>query len=255
VAPVQEERVRKDYFIGTIGWSYDFWVGNFYPSGTKPEDYLSEYAKRFNSVEINSSFYRIPSRKTVKKWAEKTPRGFVFTAKLPRAISHAENLDFDSGKLEAFIRNISMLGEKLGPLLIQLPRRLKPGNICSLENLLQSLPTSHEYAVEFGNEGWKNEETLKLLRELGVSSVQVEDPYSNREFEATAEFTYIRWKGDRKKISGSLEKPEVDRSRNLMEWALRVNGSANRIFGYFSKFYSGHPPSDVEKFLGYLYGS
>ena len=114
--------------IGTMGWSYDHWVGNFYPEGTASDDFLAEYARHFDTVEVNSTFYRVPYRSIVEDWKEKTPEGFTFTTKIPRAVTHGTELGNDWGKMEVFIENISLLGEKLGPLLIQLPPKFKADN-------------------------------------------------------------------------------------------------------------------------------
>jgi uncharacterized protein YecE (DUF72 family) len=129
--------------IGTMGWSYDFWVGSLYPTRTKSNDYLAEYSKHFDTVEADSTFYRVPSKNTVRNWKERATDGFVFAAKFPRAITHGRSLMGEEGKLDAFMSNISLLGEKLGPLLIQLPPSFKPKEYEILKEFLAALPNDH----------------------------------------------------------------------------------------------------------------
>ena len=241
--------------IGTMGWSYDFWVGSLYPSGTKAGDYLAEYSKHFNTVEANSTFYRIPSARMVRNWKSKTRDEFVIAAKFPMAITHGRSLIDDDGKLEAFLSRISLLGEKLGPLLIQLPPSFKPHEFGALRDLLWALPEGHRYAVEFRDRGWLEEKVYALLRERGIALVLVDHPLMPALDVVTSDFTYIRWQGDRRKVRGDTGRAEIDRKGDLNGWARRITGfleSSIGVYGYFSKFYSGHPPEDVEYLLEQL---
>ena len=112
--------------IGTIGWSYEHWIGNFYPQSARKKDLLLEYSNHFRTVEVDSTFYRIPKHTTIKKWKEETPKDFIFSTKFPKAITHEMMLKDSSNKTEFFIKSISLLGSKLGPLLIQFPYKFKP---------------------------------------------------------------------------------------------------------------------------------
>ncbi len=123
MAPLQEAGVA---YLGTMGWSYRFWVGKLYPEGTRPTGYLAEYAKAMNSVEVDATFYRIPSVSTVEAWRDAVPEGFRFAAKFPQTVTHAPGLAYDAERLEVFLRHIEALGGKLGPLLLQFPPFLKP---------------------------------------------------------------------------------------------------------------------------------
>jgi uncharacterized protein YecE (DUF72 family) len=242
VAAVQEE---VGLYIGSMGWSYKFWP--LY-DGIKPGDYLRRYSEHFNSVEINSSFYRIPSRRVVKNWANQVPESFRFTAKFPQSISHAPELVYEEGKLEAFLRNISGLGGKLGPLLLQLPARFKADKLGALGDFLSGLPRRHAYAVEFRHSDWFRDETYRLLRDHDIALVQVEHPKWRTESELTADFTYIRWEGDRKKVGGEKGIVEMDRGGDTMRWGESISallGEGIAVFGFFSKFYSGYPVSDI----------
>ncbi len=232
--------------IGTMGWSYDFWKGNFYPEDS--ENLLTEYTKIFDTVEIDNTFYRIPSRDTVKNWKEETPDEFIFSAKFPRKITHIKMLQDCEEELDVFIEHISLLGDKLGPLLIQLPPGFKPEMSGILKDFLAGLPERCRFAVEVRNRKWLDEKFYDLLRDNSAALVLIDHPWMPEMNTITSDFTYIRWVGDRKKIKGTLGKIEKDRRKDIEDWAVKVKGFLEEpieVFGYFSKSYSGYPPGDV----------
>ena len=234
---------------GTMGWSYDFWIGNFYPEGS--QDLLTEYAKNFDTVEINNTFYRIPSGDIVRKWKEEVPDGFIFSAKFPRKITHIKMLQDCTEELLVFIEHLSLLGDKLGPLLIQLPPVFKPEMSGILKDFLAGLPKGR-FAVEVRNKKWLDEKFYDLLRDNKVALVLIDHPWMPEMNTITADFTYIRWVGDRKKVKGSLGKVENDRSKDIKDWTVKIKGfldNSIEVFGYFSKSYSGYPPRDVRMLL------
>ncbi len=238
-----------------MGWSYEHWVGSFYPAGTAPSDFLTEYSKHFNTVEVNSTFYRVPYKSTVEGWKLKTPEDFTFAAKLPRAVTHGEELGDEWEKLEVFIDNISLLGSKLGPLLIQLPPKYKPDRLENLRDFLANLPRGPRYAVEFRDRGWLDEGVYEILREYRIALVLVDHPRMPEFVVSTTDFTYIRWQGDRKQIDGESGRVERDRSTDNERWAERIMrflDESIEVYGYFSKFYSGHPPTDAKQLLQYI---
>jgi len=244
--------------IGAMGWSYEHWVGNFYPSETASGDLLTEYARHFDTVEINSTFYHVPYRSTIEDWKNKTPEGFTFAAKIPRAVTHGAELGDDWEKMEVFIENISLLKGKLGPLLIQLPPKYKPDSVENLGDFLASLPRCHRYAVEFRDRGWLDSSVYKRLEEYGVALVLVDNPWMPEVGVVTSDFTYIRWQGDRKQVGGESGKVERDRSSDIDRWAERISRFLDEsidVYGFFSKFYSGHPPTDANLLLEYLNSS
>jgi len=236
-------------YTGSMGWSYRFW--GIY-SGLKPGQYLAEYARRFNSVEINNSFYRIPSESTAASWASQAPEGFRFAAKFPQSVSHSPGLRFDEGKLYAFLHNVKALGPKRGPLLVQLPPTLKPEKAEGFKALLDALPRGGLYAVEFRHRDWFTQQTYALLRDSGVALVQQAHPWLPEAHEVTAGFVYVRFEGDRRKVRGEAGAVEVDRSADTGRWAERIRGYLDGgmdVYAYFSKYYSGYPPADVEQLV------
>lgn len=240
----------EKFHIGTMGWSYDFWVGNFYPEGS--QNLLTEYAKNFDTVEIDNTFYRIPSRDNVMNWKDETPDDFIFSAKFPRKITHIKMLQDCHEELNVFIEHMSLMGNKLGPMLIQLPPSFKPEKSGILKDFLAGLPERFRFAVEVRNKKWLDEKFYDMLRDYKVALVLIDHPWMPEMNTITADFTYIRWVGDRKKVTGTLGKVEKDRSEDIKDWAVKINGfldSSLEVFGYFSKNYSGYPPGDVRMLM------
>lgn len=233
-----------------MGWSYSFWAGDFYPTGLKPKEFLTEYAKHFDSVELDSTFYRIPSANSTKAWREEVPEGFLFSAKFPRIITHLKMLRDCEREVHAFVSRMSELQDKLGPLLLQFPSSFGADQLPRLQEFLLTLPKGFRCAVEVRNKALQGEKLQSLLREHGVAMVLVNQPVF--EEEVTADFAYVRWEGDRSKVKGTLGKVEVDRTEDIEKWAFQVRKLLNRqveVFGYFSKYYSGYPPNDANQLL------
>jgi uncharacterized protein YecE (DUF72 family) len=229
-----------------MGWSYRFWVGKLYPDGTKPTGYLAEYARAMNSVEVDATFYRIPTASTIEAWRNSVPKGFRFAAKFPQTVTHVPGLAYDAERLDVFLRHMEVLDDKLGPLLLQFPPFLKP-SYKALDDLLEALPRRRLFAAEFRNRGWFTEETYRLLRDHDValaSTNRVGVPEVD-----TASFAYFRWEGDRKAVVAERGEVQEDRAAETAEWAGKVKRhltDGRDVYGYFSKYYSGYPPSDVE---------
>jgi uncharacterized protein YecE (DUF72 family) len=151
--------------IGTVGWSYNFWVGTFYAQGTRSDEYLTEYSKHFDTVEINNTFYRIPSQSSLEKWNKQTPPGFLFSAKFPQIITHQKMLKNCENEVKLFLERISTLQNKLGSLLLQFPPTFGPEKIPLLTDFLSRLPKKYKYAVEVRNKKMFNEKPLSPQRE------------------------------------------------------------------------------------------
>jgi uncharacterized protein YecE (DUF72 family) len=244
-----------DVYIGTMGWSYKFWVGNFYPENTPPNRFLAQYSKYFNTVEVDSTFYRIPPENTIENWKEQTPEGFLFSVKFPRIMTHLKMLKNCEQETEFFIKRISHLGDKLGVLLLQLPTNFSLKISDRLLAFLDIVPKTYHYAVEIRNKQLLNEELISILTRLKVALVMVDHPAIPTIETVTSNFIYIRWKGDRVKINPTLSKIQKDRTLDTERWAKRIAQFASHkisVFGYFSKYYSGHPPTDVGQLLRFF---
>jgi uncharacterized protein YecE (DUF72 family) len=167
---------QPSVFSGCTGWAMKEFVGNYYPSGTKSQDYLSAYAKQFNTIELNSTYYRIPDKKTIAKWVDQTPDNFRFAPKIPQIISQNRELSLSEHFIEAFCESVIRLGERLGTSFLQLPPNFSPGQINNLENFLKRFPINDiPLSVELRNENWfvsKDMEILcELLNEYGAGTV------------------------------------------------------------------------------------
>jgi uncharacterized protein YecE (DUF72 family) len=233
--------------LGTIGWSYNFWKEKFYPNKTAPKNYLSYYASQFNTVEVDSTFYRNPTQQTVQNWKQQTPESFRFSLKFPQIITHVKMLRDCQYETDFFLSRISLLGEKLGALLLQFPPNFGVEHLNDLKIFLQRLPRQHRFVVEVRNKSWLNQAFYSLLRENQTALAWVDNSLMAEVSEVTSDFLYVRWEGDRKKVNGTLGKIEVDRAEDLRLEAEKIRPFIGKmeVFGYFGKFYSGYPPSDI----------
>ena len=141
--------MATDISIGTQGWNYDAWVGPFYPAGTRSTDYLSIYARAFLTVEVDSTFYAVPPAKTVRGWAERTPDGFTFALKMPQEITHERRLRGADSAAALFFERARELGDKLGPILLQMGPDFTPAELPALRDFLPLLPVDLQLAIEF----------------------------------------------------------------------------------------------------------
>src|SRR5688572_25362779 len=160
--------------VGTSGWSYKEWKGSFYPPKLPQDEMLGFYASRFPTVEVNNSFYRIPSEKVLAGWAEQVPPDFRFVLKASRRITHNTRLADEDGLLEYFLRAVNPLGERLGPTLFQLPPTFKK-DLERLQTFLEKLPKRWAAAIEFRHASWFDEEVYDTLRSRGIALVAVDE--------------------------------------------------------------------------------
>jgi len=237
----------QNLYLGTIGWSYNFWKEKFYPKKTASKDYLAYYASRFNTVEVDSTFYRMPTPPTVTNWKQTTPQNFVFSLKFPQTITHIKMLKNCQYETDVFLERINLLSEKLGILLLQFPPNFGIDHLSDLEDYLKILPSHNRYAVEVRNKSWLNSQFYSLLRTSRVALAWADSPLMAQISEVTADFLYVRWEGDRKKVNGTLGKIEADRAGDLKLVADKIKPHLSKmpVYGYFGKYYSGYPPSDV----------
>jgi uncharacterized protein YecE (DUF72 family) len=254
--------------VGCQGWNYDDWVTPhaaarpvFYPRGTRADRMLDIYARAFDSVEVDSTFYAQPSDSTFDAWKRRTPDGFTFALKLPREITHECSLRGPRATevLEAFCRGARRLGEKLAAVLVQLPPQFEATreNHAALAEFLTALPRGMRFAVELRDPFWFEGDLLApLARHSHVSLALVEGPWAARErvwraaapLLHTADFAYLRWMGERDLTR--FDEAARPRDANLERWAAAVERLRERVphvFAYFSNFYEGHAPASANK--------
>ncbi len=244
-----EVATLTEIFLGTQSLGSRSWVGRFYPPHLKPNQFLQFYSQVFKAVEINTTFYGIPRPSTVDTWARITPDDFVFTAKMPKEITHEQRLTNALRALYEFLGVMSGLGDKLGPILIQLPATVHSGYRKPLEEFLAGLPPDQEFAIEFRDDSWIREDAFELLQHHGVAWCIADTDLMPAVPQTTADFTYIRWIGNRRMRTRRQEE-KVNRCRDLELWAdtiKELGEKVGRIYGFFNDDYSGHSPSDVNQ--------
>jgi len=218
-------------FIGTSGWHYKHWLGVFYPAGTRAGEMFEFYARHFDTVEINNSFYRLPTANTFDTWGESSPRDFCFAVKASRFITHMKKLKEPKNSSEKFFLAAEHLEEKLGPILFQLPPRWQV-NSERLAEFLESLPREHKYAVEFREHSWLIAPVFDLLRKYNVALCIHDFEDMQIPQEITADFTYLRFHGPTSaRYAGSYS------TRQLETWAQRIRAWRSQIsavYGYFN---------------------
>ncbi len=177
--------------VGMSGYAYREWKGSFYPEDLPSDDMLSHYATRFPTVEINNTFYRMPSEKVILDWARQVPEDFVFAIKASRRITHNHRLADVGSMLEYLVRNVSALGTRRGPLLFQLPPTMKKDS-ARLAAFLKLLPPGWRVALECRHPSWHDDEVLGLLRDHGIALVAAEQDDAEATLAATADWGYVR---------------------------------------------------------------
>jgi uncharacterized protein YecE (DUF72 family) len=232
---------RDKVLLGTSGWSYKDWVGPFYTE--KDKSMLKAYSKVFQTVEIDSTFYRYPSKGAVMGWAKYSPEGFVYAAKLPKLITHEKKLDLSEGVEEDLQKFIELmeplsLSGKLGCILIQLPPKFdyKPKE---LEDFFKKLPTHVKFAVEFRDLSWMRNETWLLLEKYQVAYTIVDEPLLPPEMHFTSDIAYFRWHGLGTRPWYNY-RYAVD---ELEPWVPKIVEAAEkveRVYGYFNNHYHGY---------------
>lgn len=212
---MSSKRVR----IGCTGWSYDDWKGAFYAPGTAPGDYLERYARVFDCVEVDSTYYHPPPQERVRRWADVTPEGFTFTLKLPGAITHEAALRDCAALLDRFLERIDPLvrADKLGPLLAQFPASFEPRkDEAALHAFLEQLPSGYQWAFELRNKGWWTPATFDALGRAGASLVWSVNQYAEAPPVETADFLYTRFVGDRELTR--FDRIQRDLTHEMRRW-------------------------------------
>lgn len=239
-------------YLGTAGWSYDDWDGAFYPAGTSSKGRLPYYASRYRSVEIDSTFYAIPSRRTVQSWHQRSPQGFVFAAKFPRQVTHEARLVGCGTEAATFIEVMTELGDRLGPLLIQLPPSFSIDRFDDLARFLESLPDGFLYAVEVRHRSWLVQEFADLLKRWSVAMTMTCGGHLGRFWRATSRVAYIRWLGGHDSFD-AYDQLQAPRDEELDWWAPRMAHFLDRggtIFGYANNNYEGFSPETARRISG-----
>jgi uncharacterized protein YecE (DUF72 family) len=225
-------------FVGTSGYSYKEWKGNFYPEDLPDKKMLGYYSERFSTVEINNTFYRMPKREVFESWKEQVPATFKFILKAPKQITHIKPLKEKESPVEYFLKTSSVLDEKLGVYLFQLPPYLRK-DIQTLQKFLELIPASVRAAFEFRHESWFTDELYDCLKQgnfaLCLSDTD-EEPI--KEITSTANWGYLR-----------LRRTNYEK-KSLTDWHKKISGQ-NWKEGYifFKHEEEGKGPEFAKKFI------
>lgn len=180
--------------VGTSGWQYKHWRGVFYPAGLAVRRWLDYYAARFDTVEINNSFYRLPAVETLEKWRDSTPPGFLFAVKASRYLTHYKRLADPEEPIARLFSRITALGPKLGPVLFQLPPKWQ-ADADRLSTFLRRLPRGPRYVFEFRDPSWETPAIWRLLEKHGAARCVFELAGYTSPLARTADFVYLRLHG------------------------------------------------------------
>ena len=218
------------YYIGTSGWHYDHWRDRFYPEKLIKAKWLEFYASNFSTVELNNSFYRLPSEAAFATWHDSSPANFTFAVKVSRFITHIKRLRNTEEAVENFVGRAKILGEKLGPLLYQLPPNMHRDDEV-LESFLSTLPREIKHVFEFRHESWLEEKVFEILRRYNIGLCVFDMPSLSCPLVATADFAYVRFHGSTGLYWSCYSDEE------LADWAKRLANLAvnlKAVYIYFN---------------------
>ena len=254
---------KKRIYIGTSGWAYIHWKKTFYPRGLSPSNFLEFYSRQFNTTEINYSFYHLPKPTTFQKWHQQTPKGFVFSVKASRFITHIKRLKNVEEAWSQFIENALNLKEKLGPILFQFPPSFKADreNIQRLKEFLKllanhSLPTTHyslstthyplKYAFEFRHKTWIDKKVFDLLKKYNAAWVIADSSCYPKSETTTADFVYIRMHGPGALFASKYSKQDL---KKLAQKIAEYKKQGKDVFVYFNNDFYGYAIDNAKELM------
>jgi uncharacterized protein YecE (DUF72 family) len=273
--------------VGTSSWSSPDWCGAFYPESIQPEEMIRVYSTRFPTVEIDSTWHYMPNKKMVEAWKTRTPEGFIFSAKVPKVISHEKYLENCEAELKEFLSVISKLESKLGPLVLQFPYVAKgkdpqeyetgSGFIERLKKFVRLLPQEFRWGIEIRNSKWVGPQLLDVLGNSNISLIFIDyytmDPLpklAHRKEVFTSSFVYVRFLGNHKLMDEAVKQAREEGKRKR-DWESLIQDRTDQMklwipplkelaakkiptYVYFNNHYAGYAPGSVELF-GKLFNS
>jgi uncharacterized protein YecE (DUF72 family) len=268
-------------YVGTSSWSSQDWCGNFYPESVAPAEMIGIYSRQLCTVEVDATWHMMPTRSMVDAWKSRTAEGFVFSAKVPRIITHEKYLEDCEGELNEFISVMARLGDKLGPMILQFPYVAKGKNageyqtgadfLSRLRRFTGLLPREFKWAIEIRNSKWVGPDLLDTLRARDISLVFIDyytmDPLprlAERSDIFTAPFVYIRFLGNHKEMDAAVKRAIeegnrkrdwesliLDRTEQMRQWLPSIKELVAKqvpTYVYFNNHYAGYAPGSVELF-------
>jgi uncharacterized protein YecE (DUF72 family) len=221
--------------VGTSGWMYRHWRGRFYPPKLRAKDWFSHYAGHFDTVEINNSFYRLPSEQAFDAWREQAPAGFVYAVKASRFLTHMKKLKDPEEPIQRILSRARRLGKKLGPVLYQLPGGWKC-NVDRLAHFFSTLPRDLVHVMEYRRADWLCDEVFALMRKHNIG-LCIHDLLPDHPRIVTSNVVYLRFHGARAKYAGSYTRQQ------LLQWAIWMNEqvrAGQSVYAYFNNDAEAH---------------
>jgi len=236
--PAESPPVR----IGCSGWQYAHWRGDFYPAELPQRLWFEHYAARFDTVEVNNTFYRLPAAGVFQSWRRRAPAGFVFAVKASRYLTHMKKLKDPDAPLDLFFSRARELGRTLGPVLYQLPPRF-PVDVVRFETFLRALPRRRQHVVEFREPSWYRDDVFALLEKHGVALCLHDMRGSASGRMEVGPFVYVRFHGT-ERYGGRY--PD-DHLQEWAEWVAVRRDAGKAIYAYFNNDVGGHAPRDAAR--------
>ena len=234
--------------IGVSGWQYPDFSERFYPDELKKSGQLAFYAEHFPTVEINNTFYQLPSEKSIQRWQESVPEYFIFSIKASRYITHMKNLLEPEETLPQFFERISLFGDHCGPILFQLPPRWGV-NLDRLRKFLPTLPDGYRYTFELRNQSWLDEAVYAVLREHEVAFCIYEIDFRQSPILTTTDFVYIRLHGPGRAYNDPYDLDALGRwADRIQSW---VAGGLD-VYCYFDNTYRGYAWENAQTLLSLI---
>ena len=274
-------RFPPNLYVGTSSWSSPDWCGTFYPEGTPANEMIACYSQRLRTVEIDATWHMMPTVTMVDAWKSRTAPGFIFSAKVPKVITHEKYLEDCEAELKEYVSVMERLGEKLGPMILQFPYVAKGKDpeeyqtgadfLSRLRRFAPLLPGGFQWGIEIRNAKWVGPDLLEILRSRSISLIFIDyytmDPLASlaRRWNVfTAPFVYIRFLGNHKEMDASVKRAQeaglrkrpwesliVDRTDQMKQWLPSIKEAVGRqvpVYVYFNNHYAGYAPGSVELF-------
>jgi len=232
---------RGQALVGCSGWQYKHWRGYFYPADLPLSQWFDYYARRFETVEINNTFYRLPERATFAAWRRRAPAHFIFSVKASRFLTHMKKLKDPEEPLHRLFTRMRALGTHLGPVLYQLPPGWKP-DVERFALFLAALPHDAQHVVEFRERSWYAPEIRALMERRHVSMCLHDIPGSATERGRVGPIVYVRFHGATSKYGGGYP---AERLRGWAEWLNAQRDAGSDVYAYFNNDVGGHAPRDA----------
>jgi uncharacterized protein YecE (DUF72 family) len=234
--------------VGCSGWQYDHWRGNFYPRRLPQGAWLEHYATVFDTVEVNTTFYRLPDKAVFSSWGGRVPGEFRFALKASRYLTHRKRLRQPREALRRFFSRASVLQARLGPVLYQLP----PGwrkNLDRLTSFLRALPAGYRHTVEFRDGSWYAEDVFEALERSGVALCLHDLPGSASPRVSIGPFVYVRFHGPGGRYGGRYP---IERLSSWVKWLRKESRAGRDVYIHFNNDVGGNAPRDARRLKGML---